>query len=144
MKLKLFNYNIIIQKQDVFHITDFPERPEELPYEHDFNMDKRIHAMVKEHGFIEYIFRDFDIALMTYGECATQLLQDVMISLMRIRNRLVEKGAEGRIELFDQKIHEQFHRLLGILEERKDFEILKKIRDYDIKEYHDGIFLRAF
>ena len=138
MKLKLFNYDVIIQKRDVFHITDFGERPEAAPYAHDFNIDKRINAMVKEHGFIEYIFRDFDMALLTYGESAIQLLQDVMMSLTKIRTQLVSRGAEHRIELFDQKVHEQFHKLLRVLEQRRDFEILKKVKDYDIKEYHNG------
>ncbi len=135
MKLQFFNYEIIIQKRNIFHITDFGERPEEIPYQHDFNIDKRINAMVRQHGFIEYIFRDFDVALMTYGECATQLLQDVMISLMKIRTRLIDRGAEHRIELFDQKVHEQFHKLLGVLEQRQDFKILEKIKNYDVKEY---------
>ena len=139
MKFKLFNYDIIIQKRDVFHITDFGERPEAAPYEYDFNIDKRINAMIKKHGFIEYIFRDFDIALLGYGECATQLLQDVMMSLMKIRTRLVERGAEHRIELFDHKVYEQFHKLLGVLEQRRDFEILEKIKDYDVNEYHNSL-----
>lgn len=139
MKFKLFRYEIIIQKQNICHITDFiNDRPEEIPYQHDFNIDKRINAMIREHGFIEYIFRDFDMALLTYGEYAAQLLQDVMLSLTKIRIKLIEKGAENRIKSFDQKVHEQFHKLLGVLERRQDFEILEKIKDYDIKEYHNG------
>lgn len=139
MKLRFLQYEIIIQKQNILHITNFIDvQPDEIPYQYDFNIDKRINAMVREHGFIEYIFRDFDVALMTYGEYAAQLLQDVMLSLTKIRVKLIEKGAEDRIKLFDQKVHEQFHKLLGVLERRQDFEILEKIKDYDIKEYHNG------
>lgn len=45
--------------------------------------------MIREHGFIEYIFRDFDVALMMYDDCATQLLQDVMVSLMNMKTQSV-------------------------------------------------------
>lgn len=140
MKLRLIGYELILQKVNTFHYTHFPEKEyieDNKPYQYDFNIDKRINAMVKEHGFIEYIFRDFDVALMGYGEYAVQLLKDVMVSLINIRNRLLSAGAtQEHMKLYDIKIHQQFHRLLGILENRSDFEVLEQIKDFDIKEYY--------
>lgn len=143
IKFVLFGWEIRIQPEDFVrcHITDFPEREYKEPeqYRLEYTMDDRIYAMVGEHQFIDYIFRDFDMALFTYREYAAQLLEDVMNSLRKIRKTLSEKGASNeQLRVYDQKIHTCFERTMKVIKDRNDTELYEMIIGYEIEKYHNG------
>lgn len=139
MRFVLFSYEIIIRKNFKLHYTEQESSfKDEKEYRLQFPMEKRIHAMVSNDGYITYIFRDFDIALMTYREYAVQLLQNVMQGLTENREKLLFRGATStEIKMFDDKVHSSFKLLCKILEQRHDLEVLKDIKDFDIKNYHN-------
>ena len=130
------------------HVSDLKrEDIAEEKWEYDFNINKRIHAMTKHHGFIEYIFRDFDIALISFRESALILLEDVMKSLRRIRDNLATAGATDEdLEKYDKKIHECFEKTLNVVRERirdpqnyqleADKKLLATLETFKIYEYH--------
>src|SRR3972149_8728433 len=92
----IFGFYIQVTKghPNLLHVTDYvKEEDNSIPWEHSFPMDKRIEAMVGHHRFIEYIFRDFSMALLTYRESALILLEDAMKSLVKIRTNLALRGA---------------------------------------------------
>ena len=146
----IFGYEIRIRPEYEIklHITDFPRDDimEEI-WEHDFSINKRINVMIKHHGFIEYIFRDFDIALISFRESAIMLLEDVMKSLKRIRDNLAIAGAmDEDLNKYDMKIHECFQKTLNVISERikdpqnyqieSDKELLSTLESFKIYEYH--------
>lgn len=141
MKFVIFGYEIIIRKIFKLHITQHESLfKDEKKYILEFPVEKRIRAMISDNGFITYIFRDFDVALMSYGEYAVQLLQDVMTGLTKIREKLLLKGATPiEIKLFDDKVHSSFNSLCKVLEHRNDLEVLEQIKNFDIVNYHNEV-----
>lgn len=149
-KFILFGHEIRIRPEyEVkLHVSDF-EREDivEEMWEHDFNISKRINAMTKHHGFIEYIFRDFDVALISFRESALILLEDVLKSLRKIRNNLAVAGASDEgLTKYDKKIHDCFEKTLNVIRERikdpnnhnieADKELLTTLESFKIYEYH--------
>ncbi len=130
------------------HISDFKrEDMMEEKWEHDFNINKRINAMTKHHGFIEYIFRDYGFALISFRDSALLLLEDVMKSLRKIRDNLVTAGAtDDDLSKYDKKIHECFEKTLNVIRERikdpqnyqveADKKLLATLETFKIYEYH--------
>lgn len=143
IKFVLFGWEIRIQPEDYTrcHVTFFPEREykEPEPYMLEYTMEDRIYAMVGEHQFIDYIFRDFGMALFTYREYAVQLLEDVMNSLRKIRKTLQKKGAsEEQLKLFDKKVHDCFEITMNVVKNRNDTELYNMIIKYEIEKYQNG------
>lgn len=142
MKIKILGYEIRIEKAyfNELHVSPHcasDSYVEPVLFMHDFNMAKRINVMVKHHGFIEYIFRDLGIAVVTYNEFAVQLLEDILHTLLKIRTTLKEKGAtEEQLAVYDAKIYTCFHTMIGVLEDLEAYDILEQIKEYDIKNYH--------
>ena len=150
IRFVIFGYEVRIrpEREVRLHISDFnKEDMMEEKWEHDFNINKRIHVMIKHHGFIEYIFRDFDIALISFRESAIMLLEDVMKSLRRIRDNLAIAGATDEdLNKYDMKIHECFQKTLNVISERiknsqnyqkeSDKELLSTLESFKIYEYH--------
>lgn len=150
-KFVIFGHEISIRPEyeTIMHITDYhtEELPEIPKWEHSFPIEKRIHAMVKHHGFIEYIFRDFDLALISYRESAIILLEDIMKSLKKIRSNLALKGAtDEELMSFDIKVHNCFQKTLDVVKTRindpmnnnieADKELLISLESFKIYEYH--------
>ena len=152
-KFTLFGYEIRIQPASwqTLHVTVFPdvEYIEPEPYRLQFTMDDRIFAMAGNHQFIEYIFRDYDMALFTYREYAAILLEDVMNSLRKIRNTLSERGAnEEQLRTYDEKVHVCFERTVNVIKHRaedennaqknEEQELYNTIVGYEIDRYYNG------
>jgi len=150
-KFVIFGHEINIRPayEVRMHVTDFhtEELPEIPKWEHSFPMEKRIHAMVRHHGFISYIFRDFDVALITYRESALILLEDAMKSLKKIRSNLALRGATDEdLNKFDNRVHMCFQKTLDVIETRiedptnknkeADIELLSTLETFKIYEYH--------
>lgn len=148
-KFILFGHEIRIRPEyDVrLHVSDF-EREDIVKetWEHDFNISKRINAMTRHHGFISYIFRDFDVAIISFRESAIILLEDVMKSLRRIRENLALAGATDEdLNKYDMKIHDCFQKTLNVIRERiknpqnyqveADKELLTTLEKFKIYEY---------
>lgn len=150
-KFTLFGYEISIRPNydSIMHVTDFrtDELPETPKWEHSFPIEKRIKAMVRHHGFIEYLFRDFDVVLITYRESALILLEDAMKSLKKIRTNLALKGATDEdLNKFDIKVHTCYQKTLDVIKRRindplndnkeADIELLSVLESFKIYEYH--------
>lgn len=136
MKLKIGKYEIIIQKTyfNGFHITDnsgsMPESPE---YVHDFSHARRLSALIREHGMIDYTFRNLDSALIAYGADVIQLIDCVIECYGKIRMALIKaKMSEEMLVQYDNKIYDSFNKLIVVLENRKDLSNAKILRDIDI------------
>ena len=84
-----------------------------------YNMEKRINVMVKYHGHIDYMFRDFDNALLTYRKLAVKLLDSALDSIEKIRKKLIERGATTeQIYIFDSKVKKCFNKSIDIIRNR--------------------------
>ena len=136
MKLKIWGYEIIVQKAyfSNLHITDnMSSIPEEKPYVHDFNHAKRLNALIRKHGMVEFTFRDIDSAISEYGPDVIQLLEGVLEGYGKIRNALIiSKMPKEMLEKYDNKIYSCHDKLITILENRGDTPNAKILRDYPI------------
>lgn len=152
IKFFIFGYCVQITKghPNKLHITNYiKEDIEEIPWEYSYPIEKRVEAMIGHHGFIEYIFRDFSIALISYRESALILLEDIMKSLIKIRSNLALKGASDEDLLkFDTKVHICFQNTLNTIKERikdknshnieADKHLLITLESFKIYEYYKG------
>ncbi len=137
MKLRIGKFEIIIQKTyfSNCHITDdiSNHHIEEKLYVHDFNHIKRLNALIRRHGMIEFTFRDIDNALAEYGTDVILLLEGVLEGYGKIRNALIiSRMSKEMIEKYDNKIYSCHDKLITILENRGDTPNAKILRDYPI------------
>lgn len=116
------------------HITEQPPMKVPDQWVLEYPMEKRVSAMCE---FVEYIFRDYGIALLTYREYAVIILKNVMNDLRSIRTDLQSKGAtEQQLKPLDDAVCDNFIRVCDIVKNRNDIEVLNSIQDYDIQNYH--------
>jgi len=103
------------------------------PYEYNVpDIVDRIEAMAGNHEFIEFLFRDYDNALLTYRESALILLDGMIKSLNIIRQKLSDKGAtEEQLKRYDDKIKKCFSCTMRVIQNRidcyDDFHPLKEL-----------------
>ncbi len=120
------------------HVTEQPivELGEVEQWKHDFPMDKRINVFTQYKGFISYIFRDYDVALMMYKDTAILHLEAILLSFTQIRNKFESKGATSeQLKMFDDKICDSFKVSINVVKNR--VETLKKLNDKNYIEEQD-------
>lgn len=136
-KLTIFGHKIIIKPEsDVkFHVTQFPEKiPDDNLWEYHFTMERRIDVFTQYKGFIEYVFRNYDMALLNYGDSAFLHLEAILKSFKQIRNKFEEKGAtQEQLRMFDEKIQSCFNRTVQIVKNKT--EELAMIESEDLQKH---------
>lgn len=86
-----------------------------------YDMEKRISVMISDHGMIDYMFRDFNNALLTYRELGTKLLNSALDSIVKTRTKLINKGAtEEQIRIYDSKVIQCFNKSVEIIRNRAE------------------------
>lgn len=152
MKLGLFGYEIVIRKEyfSKLHVTEKKGELKKVEeYQYKFDMEKRMRAMVGDKQFIDYVFRDLGLALLTYRDSAVILLEGVMASIRKIRDTLKSKGAsDEHLAVFDSKVRKCFGDVMRDIENRlksdnnityeEDMRLLRQVEKYDIDNYHGG------
>ena len=104
--------------------------------------------MIKDHGHIDYMFRDFDNALLTYRKLAVKLLNSTLDSIVKIRKKLIDKGATAEhIYMFDSKVKKCFNKSINVVRNRvynpeneyivKDSIVLCEILKLNIDNYYN-------
>ena len=120
-------------------------------YEHyvlKYDMEKRISAMVTDHGMIDYAFRDFNNALLTCGELVIKLLNSTLDSMVKTRTKLINKGAtEEQIHRYDSKVIECFNKSVEIIRNRatnsenpyieEDLKLLCEVNRLNVYNYYN-------
>lgn len=113
-----------------------------------YNIEKRIYAMVRDHGMIDYTFRDFNNALLTYRELGTKLLNSALDSIVKTRTKLINKGAtEEQIHRYDSKVIRCFNKSVEIIRNRatnsenlcieEDLKLLCEVNRLNIYNYYN-------
>ncbi len=113
-----------------------------------YNMEKRISVMISDHGMIDYMFRDFNNALLTYREFGIKLLNSALDSIVKTRTKLINKGAnEEQIHKYDSKVAKCFNRSIEIIRNRaenpenpyieEDLKLLCEINRANIHDYYN-------
>lgn len=130
MRINLGKYEIIIQRDSRLHITPQSCEDEIEEWTLTFPIEKRISAQC---DFVHYLFRDFDIAILTYPKSAALILLDVMKNLKTIRDHLKSKGAtEEQLKPFDKAVHDGYNNVCQVVLNRGDQKVYKKIKCYDL------------
>ena len=97
IRIKILGHEIRIlpEKDLTMHFTDYERSAdsEVEQWKHDFPMDKRVNVFTQYKGFIDYVFRDYDVALMMYKDTAILHLEGILTSFAQIRNKFESKGA---------------------------------------------------
>ena len=84
-----------------------------------YGIEKRICAMVRDHGFIDYMFRDFNNTLLTRRDIVEQLLEEVLDSITKKRRILINKGATTeQISRYDSMVRKCFNKSINIIRNR--------------------------
>ena len=84
-----------------------------------YDIEKRINAMVRDHGHIDYVFRDFDNVLLTYRKLTVKLLNCTLGQIVKIRKKLIDRGATTEdIYIFDSKVKKCFNKSVNIIRNR--------------------------
>ncbi len=140
IRFRIFGHEIrILPEKDVMmHITDYikSEDNEVEQWKHDFPIDKRVNVYTQYKGLIDYIFRDYDVALMMYKDSAIIHLEYILRSFIEIRNRFESKGATPeQLKKFDDKICDAFKSSINIVKNRVD--TLKQLNDKNYLEEQD-------
>jgi hypothetical protein len=153
-KFVIFGHEIRIRPESEIrmHVTQFPEtKDDEVEvWKHDFPMDKRVNVYTQYKGFIDYIFRDYDVALMMYKDTAILHLEAILSSLCDIRTKFESKGATSeQLELFDNKIFSAFESSIDIVKNRvetlkrvkhpslqDELKLVKKLETFKIEDYY--------
>ncbi len=128
------------------HFTYFPETPEPEQYELDFSVEKRINTLAKEHGLLDYIFRDLGKAVLTYHKDAVILVNHVMTSVSEMRQDIKSSGAaEFQLKAIDERVCRNWGYMLDYINsksidknnpnQKKDLEMLENIKVCDVKNY---------
>lgn len=154
IKFAIFSHDIIIRPESdmKFHVTHFPEVPiqDEPLWSYYFTMEKRIDVFTQYKGFIEYVFRNYDMALLNYGDSAFLHLEAILRSFKEIRDKFEAKGATPeQLKMFDEKIQTCFEKTRNIVKNKTDelskiesedlqkhLELVNKLDKFDIKEYY--------
>lgn len=140
IRFRIFGHEIrIIPQGDIMmHFTEYTKTvdSEVEQWKHDFPMDKRVHVFTQYKGFIDYVFRDYDVALMMYKDTAILHLEAILSSFAAIRNKFESKGATPeQLKIFDDKICDSFKSSINVVKNR--VETLKKINDKNYLEEQD-------
>lgn len=112
-----------------------------------YNMEKRISVMVTDHGMIDYTFRDFNNALLTYRDLVIKLLNSTLDSIVKTRTKLINKGAtEEQIHIYDSKVIQCFNKSVEIIKNRchsenshmeEDLKLLYEVMLLNIHDYYN-------
>lgn len=152
-KFRLFGWEFQICSPEYhkFHLTYFPETPQPESYELEFPVEKRIEALSKEHGLLDYVFRDLGRAVLTYHKDAIILVNHVMLSVSEMRQDIKSSGAaEFQLKAIDERVFKDWYYMLDYIKSRStdkknpnrnlDLEMLNDIKSYDIQNYcnHKG------
>lgn len=148
VKFKIFRWEIQVCSSEYrrLHYTEFPETPEPDSYELNFPVEKRIRALTKEHGLLDYVFRDLGRAVLTYHRDAIILIDHVMSSITEMRNDIKSSGAaEFQLKEIDERVCKNWYSMLDYIKSRStdkknpnrfhDLEMLNDIKSYDIQNY---------
>lgn len=116
-------------------------------YAPKYNIEERICAMVTDHGMIDYTFRDFNNALLTYRELVVKLLNSTLDSIVKTRTKLINKGAnEEQIHRYDSKVIRCFNKSVEIIKNRchsenpymeEDLKLLSEVNRLNIRNYYN-------
>ena len=83
------------------------------------DIEKRVNAMIGDHGHIDYMFRDFDNTLLTYRKLAVKSLNCTLDSIVKIRKKLIDKGATTEnINMFDTNVKKCFNKSINVVRNR--------------------------
>ncbi len=149
-RIVLFGWEIQVCSPNYrkFHFTYFPETPEPEQRELDLSVEKRINALAKEHGLLDYVFRDLGRAVLTYHKDAVILVDHVMLSITEMRNNIKTSGAaEFQLKAIDERVCQNWGYMLDYIgsksvdknnpNQKKDLEMLEDIKSYDVTSFPD-------
>lgn len=156
-KFVIFGHEIMIRPEnDVKLHTDVSKNvstimiPEEPAWEHSFPISKRVNVYTEYKGFIDYVFRDYSIALLNCGETALFHLEAILRSFKEQRYRFELKGATPeQLKQFDDKIYACFEITVHEVEDRTKvlaetnseelqyhMDVLAKLKSFKIDDYY--------
>jgi hypothetical protein len=154
LKFVIFGHEIIIRREydSKLHSTYFPEKEyKEIPvWEHKFPMDKRINIFTEFNGFTDYVFRNYDLALLNYGESALFHLEAILNSFRETRQKFEAKGAtDEQLKEFDEKIYGCFRKTMNAVEKKTEeleakesedlqyhLKVMRELKAFKIEDYY--------